>query len=156
MKLKRIKFSLVLVILISACRTPVIYKAEHQSGNNCYFNRYINEYLEESDSLYDKAFLIRSRFCGAELCSKKLEDALAEYVRIEKKKVLFVLDYFDTSIYRILSANSGIKMRVDPGLKYQKYGFQRPGHYAFIMNKSGCAQQFIFVDRPFLLAFAEQ
>lgn len=145
-----------LLVFLIGCKTRKFSLDNHDVSQNCFFKSYIENELNERDSNFDKAILLRTNFCGNELCSIDLYKSMEQYTKNEKKRVLIIVNYNDTTLTKILSNNTQIKVRIDQTEKYQKYGFQRPGHYAFQFNKTSCPNQYINITESFILWFEKQ
>jgi hypothetical protein len=153
-----IKLIVLIIFLTSqqSCKTQKFTLTNHECCRNCLFKNYLKTELNEIDTNYDKSILFRINFCGSELCSKDLYNSMRKYVLNEKKKVLIVINYRDTVLTNILSNHPFIKIRIDQTEKYLKYGFQRPGHYAFIHNNITCPTQYTNITESFILWFEKQ
>lgn len=157
MKLNPIRIlSLVLLLALIGCKSKKFNPGEHSGKDNCLFKRYMQNEFNEADSNFDKALLFRTNFCGSELCSQDLYAAMRFFVRNEKKRVLVIVNYNDTALSHIISGHANIRLRFDPTEKYQKYGFQRPGHYAFIFKGQACPAQYINITEKFIQWFVKQ
>lgn len=145
-----------ILIYLLGCKTQNFKITDHKGSKNCQFKNYTEIELNEIDSNYDKALLLRTNFCGSELCSNELYKTMQHYVKNEKKRVLIIVNINDIDLIKILSKNKQIKVRIDQAENYLKYGFQRPGHYAFVYNNSSCPAQFTNITQSFILWFEKQ
>lgn len=143
-------------IYFNSCTTYKFRISNHYDNANCMVINYIKNEFNESDSIYEKVLIFRTNFCGNELCTDELYETMNKYVLDEHKKVLVVLSSKDTTLIKILSTNSQIKVKLDLYQNFQKYGFQRPGHYAFILNKNQCPIQYLNITKSFIKWFVSQ
>ena len=138
------------------CSSKRFMLSNHINEPNCMLSKYIYNELNENDSNYDKIILFRTNFCGNELCTDDLYKAMNKYVTDEHKKVLIVLSSKDTTLIKILSSNTQIKVKLDLAQNFQKYGFQRPGHYAFVLKENQCPIQYLNITKSFIEWFVSQ
>lgn len=153
---KKISFCLISFVFFTNCQVFRSEKSQHFDRVNCSLNTLIKTEYKDSIISFDKALILRDRFCSNELCSDKLYESMEQYIKNENKRVLVITDSRDTLLIALLSKHKNVTLKVDYFQSYLRYGFQRPGHYAFLFNENNCPTQYINITQSFLLWFVKQ
>lgn len=147
---------LCLIVFGFSCNSQKVNVINPPFTYNCNLLRYLENDLNIHDTSFKKVILFRLDFCGNELCSDELYESMEDYVLKENKKVLIILSNNDSALFSILSKSKKIKTVVDVMQKFQKFGFQRPGHYAFLFKSNLCPIQYINIDKKFIQWYTNQ
>jgi hypothetical protein len=125
---------------------------KHKKEIDCRIIQYISQF--NTSITYPKIIILRTNFCGSELCGNELKLSLLNYEKNNHDTTLLILDKRDTTIAHIFSHSKYVNVNIDEYAGYMKYGYQRPGHYTFIKTEK-CYQSYINVNRSFFHWFSQ-